>query len=75
MVRLFRPEVGLGVFAKIQEQIGGEASATIRGEEMMMGAERKALEEVVWGKEEDTASPEDCWEAVLEVSTQCRSSR
>merc|ERR1711939_126191 len=52
-VRLYQPKVGHGIFAKVQERIGGSANAAIRGEEMMQGAEKKALEEEVWGGSDD----------------------
>lgn len=64
-VRLFRPEVGLGVFARLQEKIGGSASATMRGEEMMAGEERVALEEEVWGGQ-DTRTELEYWDAEVE---------
>ncbi|GAB7339025.1 hypothetical protein MBLNU457_5689t1 [Dothideomycetes sp. NU457] len=47
-VRLFRPEVGGEIFARVQRIVGGMGSATMRGEEMMMGEERRVLEEAVW---------------------------
>jgi len=47
-VRLFRPEVGGEIFARVQRIVGGAGSATMRGEEMMMGEERRVLEEAVW---------------------------
>lgn len=50
VVRLFRPRDGDGIFARVQERIGGSGSATMRGEEMMVGEERRLLEEVVWGE-------------------------
>lgn len=50
VVRLFSPGAGRNIFAKVQESIGGSASATMRGEEMMQGAEKKALEKEVWGR-------------------------
>jgi hypothetical protein len=64
IVRLFRPETGRRIFAKVQEQIGGTASASIRGEEMMAGAEKKALEQEVWG-ENDNEFRSAAWEAEL----------
>lgn len=64
VVRLFRANVGQGIFAKVQEKIGGDASATMRGEEMMQGAEKKALEEEVWG--EERTNVHECWEAELQ---------
>ncbi|KAK4547434.1 hypothetical protein LTR36_001090 [Oleoguttula mirabilis] len=50
VVRLLSPGAGRNVFAKVQERIGGSASATMRGEEMMQGEEKKVLEEEVWGR-------------------------
>lgn len=47
-VRLFRPEVGGEIFARVQRIVGGTGSATMRGEEMMTGEERRVLEEAVW---------------------------
>jgi len=35
VVRLYEPRAGNAVFSKVQEAIGGSASATMRGEEMM----------------------------------------
>lgn len=64
-VRLFKPEIGRAIFAKVQEQIGGAASASIRGEEMMQGAEKRALEHEVWGKEEENEFLSAAWEAEL----------
>ncbi|KAI7602490.1 hypothetical protein KC343_g14832, partial [Hortaea werneckii] len=62
-VRLYQPKVGHGIFAKVQERIGGSANAAIRGEEMMQGAEKKALEEEVWGGRDDARpTREACWE-------------
>ncbi|KAF2771642.1 Clavaminate synthase-like protein [Teratosphaeria nubilosa] len=63
VVRLFRPEVGAGIFAAVQEQIGGSASATMRGEEMMQGEENNALEKEVWGEVRQTEATG--WEAEL----------
>ncbi|KAF2172944.1 hypothetical protein M409DRAFT_16895 [Zasmidium cellare ATCC 36951] len=62
-VRLCRAEVGRGIFARVQERIGGNASATMRGEEMMAGEEKRVLEEEVWGGQEDEA---ESWDAELE---------
>ncbi|KAK4506984.1 hypothetical protein PRZ48_000718 [Zasmidium cellare] len=61
-VRLCRPEVGRGIFAKVQERIGCAASATMRGEEMMAGEEKKVLEEEVWGRDSEV----EFWDAELE---------
>ena len=62
-VRLFRPRAGQAIFAKVQENIGASSSATVRGEEMMQGAEKKLLEHEVWSNESE--SLEHAWEAEL----------
>jgi hypothetical protein len=62
-VRLFPPKVGSAIFALVQERIGGSGNAVMRGEEMMMGAERAVLEEVVWGGESVYAR--EAWQAEL----------
>jgi hypothetical protein len=51
VVRLFEPSVGRAILASVHEQIGSTGSATIRGEEMMQGAEGKALLEAVWSSD------------------------
>ncbi|KAK3700443.1 hypothetical protein LTR37_015947 [Vermiconidia calcicola] len=65
VVRLFRPDVGRSIFAKVQESIGASASATMRGEEMMRGAEKKALEEEVWSDNDANEFRTATWEAEL----------
>lgn len=54
VVRLYAPRTGNAIFSKVQEVIGGSASATMRGEEMMQGREKELLEQEVWGDGEDT---------------------
>lgn len=63
-VRLLRPDVGRAVFATVQEKIGGDASATMRGEEMMQGIEKRTLEEEIWGKKTEWGAR--TWEAELD---------
>lgn len=65
IVRLYHPEIGRAIFAKVQEEIGARGSATIRGEEMMQGLEKKALESEVWNATGSTLR--HCWEAELNV--------
>jgi hypothetical protein len=65
IVRLYEPRAGNAVFSKVQEAIGGSASATMRGEEMMQGQEKKLLEEEVWSDGEDTIG--GAWQAELEA--------
>lgn len=48
IVRLFKPDVGAKVFRDVQERIRSDASAIFRGDEMMQGPERIALENAVW---------------------------
>ena len=49
-VRIFRPSVGISIFREVQQRIGRRSSSAFRGEEMMEGPERIALDEVVWGQ-------------------------
>jgi hypothetical protein len=63
-VRLYAPKAGNRIFSEVQEMIGGSGTASMRGEEMMQGEERRVLEKVVWGDERDEG-PEG-WEAELE---------
>lgn len=68
VVRLLRPEVGRGVFAAVQERIQGNAAERLRGEEMMMGEEKKVLEEEIWGTrgaDDDDDRGVVMWEAEL----------
>jgi hypothetical protein len=48
-VRIFPPEVGRSIFQQVQQKIGQNSSAAFRGEEMMEGPERLALDEATWG--------------------------
>lgn len=51
-VRLLKPGDGMAVFTHVRNQISDSESqggGSIRGEEMMMGSERRVLEDVVWG--------------------------
>ncbi|PIB02011.1 Lysine-specific demethylase 8 [Cercospora beticola] len=63
-IRCFAPQVGYAIFAKVQEQIGGSAVATMRGEEMMQGEEKQALENEVWQSE--GSHMEHCFEAEVD---------
>lgn len=71
VVRLVNPDEGLGLFAAVRRRLGKGANhetAVFRGDEMMQGAERMLLEEVVWG--DDTAATsglpnEEAYEARL----------
>jgi len=47
--RLFEPSKGAAIFREVQSKLGQYSSSTFRGEEMMEGPERAALEEIVWG--------------------------
>lgn len=65
IVRLYAPRVGNAVFSKVQEQIGGSSSATMRGEEMMQGKEKELLENEVWSDSQDTI--DGAWQAELDA--------
>lgn len=49
VVRLLPPDAGREVFANVQAALGKGASASLRGEEMMEGEEKRLLEAAVWG--------------------------
>jgi hypothetical protein len=49
-VRIFKPSVGASIFREVQQSIGQRSSSAFRGEEMMEGPERDALDESVWGQ-------------------------
>ncbi|KAI9767223.1 MAG: hypothetical protein M1840_005823 [Geoglossum simile] len=49
IVRLFEPDVGVDIFKRVQREVGTNASAVFRGDEMMVGQERELLEDQVWG--------------------------
>lgn len=61
-VRMFNPDVGHFIFASVQRAIGGTANATMRGAEMMEGAERTVLEEAVWGTSMEELIRAEGWE-------------
>lgn len=65
VVRLFRPGTGHAIFAKVQEEIGTRSSATMRGDEMMQGAEKAALDKEVWSP--DSSTNHEVWETELEM--------
>lgn len=48
-VRLYEPSIGAGIFRDVQRSIGQSSQTNLRGEEMMEGPERKALDEAIWG--------------------------
>jgi len=49
-VRLFTPDIGSAIFREVQQRIKQHASSKFRGNEMMEGPERIALEESTWGE-------------------------
>lgn len=65
VVRLFAPDVGRTIFARVQEKIGAAASETMRGDEMMVGAEKEALEDEVWGVDGNESGSHGGWHAEL----------
>ncbi|KAK0704101.1 hypothetical protein B0T21DRAFT_377941 [Apiosordaria backusii] len=58
VVRLLPPGLGKSLFRKVQAELGQTGSSTIRGDEMMQGAERTLLTEKVWTEE----APEEIME-------------
>jgi hypothetical protein len=64
IVLLLPPEIGNAIYDTVQDAISGSNNhAAIRGEEMMVGAERNLLEDGVWGGD-GTTEP-----AVREINT------
>ncbi|KAF2631908.1 Clavaminate synthase-like protein [Macroventuria anomochaeta] len=53
VVRLMRPKIGRGVYERARLRAGGGGRANMRGEEMMVGDEMKALEEAVWDGQDE----------------------
>jgi Cupin-like domain len=49
VVRLFEPAIGVDIFKRVQREVGANASAVFRGDEMMVGQEKELLEDQVWG--------------------------
>lgn len=47
-VRIFRPEVGLGIFRRVRQKLGQNPYLMFRGDEMMSSPEREVLEQAVW---------------------------
>ncbi len=50
VVRLFEPDAGRNIFARVQQQLGQAGSASVRDEGMMQGAEKRLMEQVVWSQ-------------------------
>lgn len=67
IVRMFPPDVGDAIYSQVRNELGGlPRSVSLRGEEMMAGAERIALEKRVWSESEESLANEGCQEALLE---------
>lgn len=66
VVRMFPPNIGERIFREVRHQLGTSASSSMRGEEMMAGAERIALEQRVWPNGSDDPADEGCQQAILE---------
>ena len=48
IVRLLPPEAGQEIFLAVQAALGKNASAVFRGDEMMLGDEKRLLEDQIW---------------------------
>lgn len=59
VVRLFEPKLGRGIYERVR-MLHGDGRASVRGAEMMVGEEARALEEQVWGEGQEKG-----WEARL----------
>ncbi|KAI9886536.1 MAG: RNA recognition motif-containing protein [Watsoniomyces obsoletus] len=52
VVRLFEPDVGQNIFARVQQELGRTASTSIRDEGMMQGEEKRRMHKAVWSDEQ-----------------------
>ena len=64
IVRTLPPEMGEGVFARVQNTLGRSGSAAFRGEDMMKGEEKRLLEEQIW---HDSSLPDEAHEVGYEA--------
>ena len=66
-VRIFPPDFGRALFSEAQRQVGGQSDARFRGEEMMVGVERKVLRRMVWDDDDKGGDrvdePQANWES------------
>jgi hypothetical protein len=86
-VRIFRPQVGRAIFFEVEQKIGQYSSPCFRGDEMMEGPERDALDKSVWGEAatkeglEATVGPGDAlfipkgwWHSIKSIGTDLNAS-
>ncbi|KAI9782398.1 MAG: hypothetical protein M1816_001896, partial [Peltula sp. TS41687] len=67
VVRLYEPEAGDRMFRRVMHALGRDGSPVFRGEEMMKGAERGLLDELVWGSKKPEMQRDCCvYEACVE---------
>lgn len=70
IVRLVPPDVGRGIFSRVQQHIGssaGVSAGTMRGEEMMAGMEKRLLEAEVWDDRVVGENGTVFWQAEVEA--------
>lgn len=53
LVRLYPPETGASILARVHQKLGIRSSTSLRGEEMMQGEERTLLDKEVWNSVDD----------------------
>lgn len=67
IVRLLPPNIGHEVFAQVRASIGKPTSSNIRGEEMMIGEEKRLLDNMIWNKDyQNEIRPVSLFEAQLD---------
>ena len=67
VVRIFEPEAGDRVFARVQNILGRSDSAAFRGDSMMKGQEKKLLDTEVWGGASQAEGREVGYEVFVEA--------
>ena len=67
VVRIFEPEAGDRVFARVQNILGKSDSAALRGDSMMKGQEKRLLDTEVWGGASQAEGREVGYEVSVEA--------
>jgi hypothetical protein len=82
-IKLYKPSIGAAILSEVRRGIGRSPQTNLRGEEMMEGPERNALDEAVWGRSssidglEAIVSPGDAifipqgwWHSIKSIGTE-----
>ncbi|KAJ2901585.1 hypothetical protein MKZ38_001664 [Zalerion maritima] len=68
-IRLLHPDFGARVYKDVQMSLGSSGNARMRGNEMMTGPEKEALEAAMWGDWFDNGNTPSPSSEVLEIDT------